>query len=383
MKRTWPYLGALLPFTTTMSLPATGLVVDASDDEPKAMRTRSERSDEEGKKQSSDQSDQEGNGASKTDAHAPTTGTQTDAEHDAYGDDSDGVNAASDDAGPTKIFHHANLDGGMYGSGGHGNPGGGHASASARGSSSDAGTSPDGSGGNSNEVTDPQNPGGGGDPLGDAGYVEPDPADADAMMILIGGTATGAGDGAMSSGQVDLEIVDHGWVTVGHGYAMYAASGDDGATADTFAAVEGADLVFMIDFGYELLNNSYSATYVLALDFEEDELAQMFGWNDWLMQGPFGQWLTDPETDVSIQGNFTFVSLNTYLRDDSVAVYGGTTTTLTDIGSSATAWIQSEQASLWLNGSASGIDTFISAAGSMVEIEDHFSSVSGVIVGVG
>jgi hypothetical protein len=382
MKRTWPYLGALLPFTTTMSLPVKGLVGDTAEDSPKAMRTKSDRAEEEGKKPSDQQSDKEGNGGTKSDAHAPTHGTQADAGYDVYDDEPDDLDHAARDEGPTKVFNHAHLDGGMYASA-HGGSGKGHGGGAPSIGGSKALKSSE-----ANDTGDGHhNSGGPGDPGGDhpadTGYVEPDPADADAMMILLGGTAAGAGDGAKSSGEVTLEIVDYGLFTVGLGSAKYAASGDDGSAADTFAAVQGADVVYVLDFGYDFLNSSYSATYVLALDFEEDQYAQMFGWNDWFVPGPFAEWMTNAEEDVSVNGNLTFLSLTTYVQDDAVAVFGGSSTSLIDVGSSATAWIQSEQASLWLSASVTGIDTFASASGSLIEIDDHFSSVSGVVIGVG
>lgn len=382
MKRMWPYLGALLPFTTAMSLPAKGLVGDFNDDAQKPMRTKNDGAEEEGKRLSDAQSSKEGSGGSKSDAHAPAHGSPADADYGAYDDeDPDGFDPDSNSTNPAKLFSHADLDGGMYASGtagGKSHSGGGGGTVSLKGSPSAESTSSsdDGAGGGSNGPVN--------DPFDDTGYVEPDPADADAMMILLGGTATGSGDGAKSSGDVNLEIIDYGWYTVGHGYAKYSASGSDGATADTFASVEGADLAFVIAFDYGYLNNAYSVTYVYALDFEEDAFAQTFGWNDLLMQGPFAQWLTGPEEDVSIDGNIVSLSLSTHLQgDDNVATFGGTTTTLTHIGSSAAAWIQSEQGSLSLNGSAAGIDTLIAAAGSLVEIDDQYSSVTGVIVGIG
>jgi hypothetical protein len=394
MKRMWPYLGALLPFTTTMSLPAKGWVGDFADDTPNAMRTKNDRKNEEDKKQSGDNADKEANGKSSSDAHAPS--------HGAYDDTgsgpsiSDDENPLSTDGGnaPPKVFSHVNFDDdmNMYASAeGTGKDSGGSGIVTISSAAVNLGTttdSPAESNGESNQVAPPESSDSAGDQngdyLADTGYVEPNPADADAMMILLGGTATGSGNGALSSGDIHLDIVDYGWYTVGHGYAKFSASGSDEATAGTFAAVEGADLAFVIDFDYGYMNNYYSVTYVYALDFEEDAIAQMFGWNDLLMQGPFAQWLTSPEEDVSVNGNVVSLSLSTDLQGGTgVAVFEGTTTTLTHVGSSAAAWIQSELGSLSLNGSVTGIDTLVSAAGSLVEIDDQYSSVAGVIVGVG
>jgi hypothetical protein len=291
---------------------------------------------------------------------------------------------------PLKAFNHTNVASttppafsdwaGKAIAGGGGGGGGGVIGGSKRskaddhGSESDEDTSPDDSSG-----TDGQD--GGGLP----GYVDSDAADADAMMLLLGGAATGSGNGANSSGEVELEIVDYGSLTIGYGYAKYTASGDDGATADTFASVEGADLVYMFNFDVDGLNSAYSITYVLALDFENDADAQ--GWASvdptyWLTQGPSGQWLIGPEQNVSVDGNTGLVLMNSDVQDDNSAVANASTYSVTDVGSGSSIAVQSEQGSLWLTGNMTGIDTFADATGSLVEIEDRFSSVSGTVLGV-
>lgn len=391
MKRKWAYLGALLPLSTAASAWAVGAAGHEYD--PQAAARKKNVIDEEDGKPANKQGDKQ---AQEIEAHNVNSPSGGGSGEDAPDDDGlYDLNQALTAGDPKVKVSLPYTDNSMYAPGGGGDAsgqkqygGGGLLSVSSKGQkSAETTNSTDGTGSNTNEVSDPQNPDAvnntGGDPLADSGYVEPDPADADAMLILLGGTATGSGDGATTSGEVNLQIVDYGMITVGFGYAKYSASGSDGSTADTFAAVEGADVFYIFGFDYGFMNYSYSVTYVLALDFEEAEYAQMLGWNDCLMQGPLTQWLVDSEKDVSVNGNTAFLTFHVDVQDNNLPEVDGSTIAIAGTGSSVTASGQSEQASLWLNGNVSGIDTLASASGSLIEIEDQFSSVSGVVIGVG
>jgi hypothetical protein len=231
------------------------------------------------------------------------------------------------------------------------------------------------------ETTDDPNedPPPGEGPPEDTGIVDPPPEDADAMFILLGGTAEGSGDGASSSGEVDLDVVDYGAVTVGYGYAIYSATGDDSAFAHTFAEVEGADLVYSIGYDLNYGNNAYSVTYVVAIDFEEDAFAPIPGWQgSW--SHPYAAFLNDGEEEVSTDGNVGELSLVADVQDLGApsTVVGGTTG-VAGVGSAAAGAAQSEQASLSLNAQGAGAQTFASADGGLLEVEDQFSSVTGAV----
>jgi hypothetical protein len=232
--------------------------------------------------------------------------------------------------------------------------------------------------------TDPENP-----PPEDTGTVEPEPdPDADAMMILLGGNAEGAGEGATSAGQTLLDIVDYGDVTIGYGRAVYMATGSEEADADTFLEVAGADVVYSYEVETDEGGTASSAIYVVAVDFEGDpeehpELSNL----DWLQlllsHGPFEQWLENEDNDhIDIDGNTALFSASAEGPDAGAppsaqhAVHS-----IENAGSSALIVLEGESAMLTLLGESQGVDTFVSADG-LLELDDQFSSVSGVLVGI-
>jgi len=213
--------------------------------------------------------------------------------------------------------------------------------------------------------------------------LETDLSDADAMMILMGGIAMGAGEGAQSNGEVILDIVDYGPVTIGIGKATYSASGSEGAVADTFVDVEGADYVHT--FGYNLNiggTQSASTTYVIAIDFEGMS-PSMLGSDQMGLSYYLALIGEQPNDGIDVDGNLSLFSLVADVQDDGTpAALVASGATAQDQGSVALVAGQSEQAGILLDVSASGVDTFVSANGSLVEIEDHFSSVSGAVTAV-
>ena len=226
------------------------------------------------------------------------------------------------------------------------------------------------------------------DPIANEGYLEPNPTDADAMLILLGGMADGTGEGATTSGEVVFDIVDYGPITVGYGYASYVAYGSESAIADTFVDVEGADLVFTYDFHDTDWNMDQSYTYVIAVDIEEDAFGEHtdfegFDWNEVFAQGPFQQWVVEEEADVSFDGdNHALVSMNGEVIDPENPMLNVDTGfyAFDNIGSAITNWAQSEQAELSMMVKADGVETLVSADASLLEIDDHYSSVSSAVV---
>jgi hypothetical protein len=221
-------------------------------------------------------------------------------------------------------------------------------------------------------------------PPDDTGIVIPPAEDDDAMLILLGGTAEGSGDGASSSGEVDLDVVDYGAITVGYGYAIYSATGGDSAHAFTFAEVEGADLVYTFGNDWNFGGQAYSVTYVVAIDIEEDAFAQDPVWLAAQAAGwdhPFAGFFNDGEADdVSADGNIGLLSLVADVQDlGSPSTVVGGTTGVAGVGSAAAGAAQSEQASLSLNAQGTGAETFASASGGLLEVEDQFSSVTGAV----
>jgi hypothetical protein len=224
-------------------------------------------------------------------------------------------------------------------------------------------------------------------PPDDTGIVTPPPEDADAMLILLGGTAEGSGDGASSSGEVDLDVVDYGAITVGWGYAIYSATGGDSAQAFTFAEVDGADLVYTFGNDWSYGGQAYSVTYVVAIDFEEDAFAQDPVWLAAQAAGwdhPFAVFFNDgEEDDVSADGNVGLLSLAADVQDFAPATVTGGTASVGGVGSAAAGTAQSEQASLSLTANGTGSETLASADGSLLEVEDQFSSVTGSVIVIG
>jgi hypothetical protein len=230
---------------------------------------------------------------------------------------------------------------------------------------------------------DPENP-----PPEDTGTVEPQPdPDADAMMILLGGDAEASGEGATSAGQTVLDIVDYGSVTIGYGRAIYTATGED-ADADTFLEVAGADVVYSYEVDNEDGDTDSSAVYVVAVDFEGDaeqhpELSNL----DWLQMllshGPFEQWLENEDNDdISVDGNVALFDVSAQGSDEqSPPSVQQVINAIENAGSSALIVLEDEQATLTLLGESQGVNTFVSAD-ALLLIDDQFSSVSGVLVGI-
>lgn len=220
-----------------------------------------------------------------------------------------------------------------------------------------------------------------------APVADPELSDTDAMLILLGGMAEAGGSNSTSSGEMVLDIVDYGFITVGYGYAKYMASGDD-AQADTFADVTGADLVFTYDTDESNDGAASSHVYVVAIDFEEGMEEQAaagdLNWMELLAQGPFAQRAyEEDDDDPYIDGNLSlFTLLGHGGSDDGIpSAVQIASHAVEDAASTVLTAYDSNRADLLLHGEAHGYDTLTAAQGGLI-VEDHFSSVSGSLMGI-
>lgn len=395
MKRTWTYL-AFLPFTAAMGL--TGAKAEEMG-KAGAWGEAEIPEDEEGGASSSQGSRGEGGEGGPSDPEVPSPSEAADGGGSFGG--ANGFDPALDTGYVKPIGPPIIHDGSMYmpAGGGHGpvghHSGGGTVTVSGSGDrmvqkavySKDAGPG----GWDFKGKMPAQNPGpSDGVPIDDSGYVEPNPQDADAMMILLGGLAEGVGEGAESSGEIVFDIVDYGALTIGYGYATYGAAGSEDAFAETFATVSGADMVFSYHDSDSHGPMAYSTTHVVAIDFEgqfepsnHNDLGEVF-WHQLLADGPFNQWdIQDEDDDVSVDGNTSMLSFSADMPGyGNLSAAEFATLVFDNIGSSVSFSLSGDQSDLSMIGEAQGVETLTSAQGSVIEITDQFSSVSGLAVGI-
>lgn len=398
MKRRWVYLGALYSLVTQSSNDANahGRGGPAREDNP--WGEKKNKSPEDDNDAAEDTGSENNQGSAQPKPHAASDG-----DGQASGSGGSGGGHASGGDIVTAIPHTGPFDGsGMYaptaaayggsGGGSHGGPGYGGGGLGGRGGSTSGRQSPDETEGDGANGTSPGTSDDDDTSPAESGMADSDPADADAMTILLGGFATASGAGASTSGDVNIDIVDYGPVTIGYGYATYTSMGGDSADAMTFVDVAGADLVYTFDynFGHDFgFGQSYeqSTTYVLAIDLEEDEFPVGFFDNH---QGPGGEykpfwdWLSKhEEEDVQIDGNFAEVELVGQVVGDGgepPVVAASSVLSIDEVGSFLSAEAASEQGELSLSANAIGIDTLAIGEGSILEVEDQFSSISGVVI---
>jgi hypothetical protein len=371
MKRKWAYLGALFPLTTAAAAWAAGAGGDHEDPVGKFARSKNAQ-DSEHEKLPDKPDDPQADGAPGV--RTPSAGSNGDeaALRDQLDDNSEQL---GDSTANVKIAPPPGYDG-MYASS---NSGGSDFAPSGGGGGVPASASRVAAGPEAPEDTTEQPPAG----------ETPTPvplADEDAMLILLGGSATGEGDSAATTGDVIFDVVDYGPYTVGYGYAVFEASGSE-AEAESFASVYGADLVFTYTDENSDSDSAYSRTYVLAIDFEDsldaeqqEGLSNLY-WMQLMADGPFEVFLGGEEdVPVSTTGNYSDLQFTADVQDDSTPdVIKFNSLAFDDEGSAALLWLQSEQAMLSMNAEAQGVDTLVTAEGSLLEIEDHFSSVNGAV----
>jgi hypothetical protein len=377
MKRKWTYLGAFFPLSVAVATMAAEAAGAVDEDPSNLMRSKTGAPQENTDEKASSSQDSLTDGAGPS-LKPPSAGQSAEDVVRSAPDDS--LDLSIPDGSPRVNASMPNTDGSMFAAasapaaphsfGGSG--GGGSASASTKlveEVEDDPGT------------PDPENP-----PPEETVDPGPDP-DADAMMILLGGTAEASGEGATSAGQTVLDIVDYGSVTIGYGRAIYTATGED-ADADTFLEVAGADVVYSYEVDNEDGDTDSSAVYVVAVDFEGDaeqhpELSNL----DWLAlllsQGPLTQWEgTEDNDEISVDGNVALFDVWAQGSDEqSPPSVQQVIHAIENAGSSALIVLEDEQATLTLLGESQGINTFVSAD-ALLQIDDQFSSVSGVLVGI-
>jgi hypothetical protein len=107
------------------------------------------------------------------------------------------------------------------------------------------------------------------------------------MTAVIGGEGTAVGENTLVDANIFSRLIDLGSVTIGFGTAIFnsAAVSDDGsifASANTFADVSGADLVFVFNKTTSIDGSSCdlpyatasSTTTYIAIDFEDFDFAE-------------------------------------------------------------------------------------------------------------
>jgi hypothetical protein len=369
MRRKWAYLGAVLPFSTAVSAWASS--GGAEPELPRPLRSKNGMLDEDGNQRAA------GNQEETLEKAAPgVKAPPRDASHDETArnpndHDLDGPPETGDAGVHVSV---PSTDGSMFA------PAGGQAvglnlAAGGGGSTGAAIKMVE----ETSETSDPETI-----PTTDTDPVPIDPADTDAMLVLLGGMAEGSGDGAMSAGEVVFDVVDYGPVTVGYGYASYMASGGEDAHADTFADVVGADLFFTYEDEATFGDTVYSVTYVLAIDFEGDLSAQAeagdVNWLELLGQGPFAQNMgNEEEAEISVDGNFSSLALASEVQEGFWPALEVAALTSNNAGSVLNASLLGGQSALSIQTEAHGIDTLTSANVSVFEIEDQFSSVGATV----
>ncbi len=260
---------------------------------------------------------------------------------------------------------------------------------------------------------------------GEPAGAEANATDVDSMFVALGGAAGGT-DGTMTDGEIDLQVIDYGQVTVAYGKAEFVATAEwDGtgdpppAYAETFLDVYDADLVFFYHVHEESVNGSEytesSTLYVVAIDFEDDHpLANEFDMTDNngyefegdpglilaaygavpaggffsnpLLDGipyyAFTQYYGDAGGEVHIEdtgADLTFISST---LDDGDSVLIGDVNAIEDLGSSAVLVAQSENNGLDISVTGFGPDTYTSIDASLLEAEGGITGITGLAVGI-
>ena len=266
------------------------------------------------------------------------------------------------------------------------------------------------------------------DPQADEILVDPDVEDEDSMLVMLGGVAGGTGE-TMSDGDINLEIVDYGQVTVAHGKVDFVATSDWDGTgeppdlyAETFLDVYDADLVFFYKEEDEQISedgtqiSESSTLYVVAIDFEDSHpLADEFDMSDnngYEIEGDpglllaafdgtpedgyfsnplldgipfeaFSRYYSDNDGEVSLTDNVSTIdltSVNTLGSDDSVELVGDIVT-VEDVGSFGDLYAQVGHNELSVTVAGLGPDTFASIDGGLFA-DDEVSGLAGLAIGI-
>ena len=266
------------------------------------------------------------------------------------------------------------------------------------------------------------------DPLTDDSLVDTEVEDEDSMLVMLGGAAGGTGD-TMNDGDINLEIVDYGQVTVAHGKVDFVATSDWDGTgeppdlyAETFLDVYDADLVFFYKEEDQQISedgtqiSESSTLYVVAIDFEDGHpLANEFDMTDDngfefefdpglllaafdgtpedgyfsnpLLDGipfeAFSRYYGENDGEVSVSENVSTIDLtsaNSGGNDDSVELLGDIVT-IEDVGSFGDLYAQVDQNELSVTVAGLGPDTFTSIDGGLYA-DDEVSGLTGLAIGI-
>jgi hypothetical protein len=110
--------------------------------------------------------------------------------------------------------------------------------------------------------------------------------DDDSLTLMLGGTATAAGENTFADGSITGEVVDKGAYTVAVGTCMFTAAAEAGAdgsafaSATSFANAEGADFIFSFSTtvtGVDCDPATESQTaksFIIAIDFHDWDFAR-------------------------------------------------------------------------------------------------------------
>jgi hypothetical protein len=390
MKRKWTYLGAFFPLSVAVASMAAEAAALA-DHDASSTRTKTGAHEDQQEKSSAAQDGPDGGGGPKV-TH-PSFGQTT--EEAARAAPQDGLDPTRPGERADVQMSVANTDSSMVAStevpqwAGQSGGGGGPASKSAETVTEGEPTAPTPTDGGTPTPTDggTPTPTDGGTP-GTTPTVEPavEP-DADAMMILLSGSAEASGEGAASAGQTALDIVDYGSITIAYGQAVYVATGTE-SDADTYLEVAGADVVYSYEVDNDDGVTDTSAVYFIAIDFEGDPATHPALSNlDWLQMllanGPFTQWPGTMDNDqISVEGNVALLNvLAQGSPGQSPPSVQQATNAIETTGSSALLGLDGEGADLMLLGESQGVDTFVSVD-ALLEIGDQFSSVNGTLIGI-
>jgi hypothetical protein len=221
----------------------------------------------------------------------------------------------------------------------------------------------------------------------------------DAMSVWIGGQATGVGSTSNAFGETTLEFMDFGSAsgTVAVGTSVYGAFGTEVAEADTFALVEGADFYWSYTFDVEFGGDGpgpafdFSATFSIAIDLEDDGSSESAFLKSYLANNlPEGTYTSENQDVTYPSGSTALANGSATIVRDSVPnpdASGGNALTYTtvDPGESSFSYVSlsSDYAELLLTADIAGAHTSSTALGSLVDIENSYSSVFGLVGGIG
>ena len=189
--------------------------------------------------------------------------------------------------------------------------------------------------------------------------------------IAVGGEAFAVGEETIATGDIDLEIVDMGATTVSSGSSTFKASSQSEgadtayASADTMVAVSPGDKT--IAWNIEL-----SSTY------QSDTESQ---WNAGSTTGAVAIYQDEPQTGATSSGSTSDAAVSNV--DESSQDTGNPGSLDVQLDDTQVLWDldAGNIATLDVDAIAYGEDSFLSVDASILTVEDHLSTVSGLAIG--